>query len=238
MKFDLDAAQEAAAIGEPLPAPARATPRIDASFHEPRVAPERMDDLWREGWRHFGGHFVRYSRRPWRGRMQVVQPLRVVLARNRPSKNQRRILSRNAYLMLRFQPVVLDDERARLFDLHAQRFAYDPPHLLQEFLGERPDLGPCQTIEVAAYKEGRLVAASYLDVGVEAVSSQYGIFHPSESRRSLGIATMLWEMAYARQQGCRYYYLGYAYHNPSELDYKKQFSGLEWFDWRGSWRPL
>ena len=125
-----------------------------------------------------------------------------------------------------------------MFERHRRRFRENIPPSLEAFLGPAPGVTPCPMIEVAAYLGGRLVAASYLDLGREGVSSVYGMFDPTCARRSLGIATMLWELEFLRGRGGRYYYPGYAYHSPSSLDYKKQFAGLEWYDWRGHWLPL
>jgi arginine-tRNA-protein transferase len=103
-------------------------------------------------------------------------------------------------------------------------------------LGAEPSIGPCLNLEVGLYDHDRLVAASYMDVGAAAVSSIYGFFDPSEEPRSLGIATMLAEIQWAQARGCQYYYPGYAYAQPSHYDYKKQFKGLETFDWN-HWLP-
>jgi arginine-tRNA-protein transferase len=213
-------------------------PQIDEWFHAHRVAPAAMDILWQEGWRHFGPEFFRYSTLEHNERREDVRPLRIALDQFRPSKNHRRILRRNADLTVRIQPVVLDAERVRVFNLHKQRFTENRPESLQTFLGSDPQDGPCQTLEIAAGKDGRLVGASYLDLGGSAVSTVYGMFDPSEAKRSLGIFTMLCEITHARERGCRYYYTGYAFQAPSAFDYKKQFHGVEWFDWRGNWRPL
>ena len=214
------------------------TPYIYEEFEAPRVAPVRMDQLWEQGWRHFGSRFVRYSRTEWNGRAQIVRPLRVVLDDFEPTKSHRRVLRRNKDLFVKVQPVALDAERARMFNRHKRRFSQHIPLNLQTFLGEHPEDGPCETLEIGVYQDARLVAASYLDLGQRAVSTQYGIFDPSESKRSLGILTMLEEIAYAKARGCHYYYVGYVYRDPSELDYKKQFRGMEWYDWRGQWRRL
>ena len=63
------------------------------------------------------------------------------------------------------------------------------------------------------------------------------MFHLSHAKRSLGIFTMLEAIRYSRDLGCRYYYPGYAYEEPSFYDYKKNFTGLEALDWRRGWRP-
>ena len=45
-------------------------------------------------------------------------------------------------------------------------------------------------------------------------------------------------MIIARKRGCRYYYHGYAFHEPSHYDYKKRLNATEWLDWEGNWLPL
>jgi leucyl-tRNA---protein transferase len=213
-------------------------PLVDESFVAFSAAPERMDALWRQGWRHFGPQFARYSYRRWKDRILGVRPLRINLRRFVPSKSQRRVLRRNRDLAMAIGPAVLDEERHRLFEIHKRRFETQVPDSLENFLGPDLDCYPCDLVEITARLDGRLIAASYLDLGRRSVYSVYGMFCPKQASRSLGIATMLWEMAYAQQRGVRYYYLGYVFCEPSVLDYKKQFRGLQAFDWRGRWRPI
>jgi len=213
-------------------------PQIDEQFVEWLVAPERLDELLAEGWRHFGPVFFRYSSMEWNGALVRVQPLRVVIADTSPSKSQRRVLRRNADLKLSVRPTRIDDERRRLFEAHRRRFTEKAPEALEEYLGGQPNVCPCENVEVGLYQGERLLAASFLDVGRSAASSVYAIFDPAEGRRSLGTCTMLWEIQHARGRGCRYYYPGYAFHERSKLDYKKHFKGEEWYDWQGHWRPL
>jgi arginine-tRNA-protein transferase len=216
----------------------RGTPVIVEAFTARNLPDGWMDVLWRQAWRHFGERFIRYSVSEENLRLQVVQPLRVVLQRFTPSRGQRRILRRNRDLEVRIGPPELNADRHHLFEIHKRRFITNVPDALADFLGDDPGRVPCETVEVTAFFAGRLIAASYLDVGREGASSVYGMFDPAHARRGLGIATMLWEMEYARERGCRFYYPGYAFHEPSLLDYKKQFSGMEWFDWLGDWHPL
>lgn len=199
--------------------------------------PVLMDALWARGWRHFGPMFFRYSEtESEQGALHVI-PLRVDLERFRFSESQRRTLRRNADLKTSFGPSLPGDAERLLFHAHASRFRENIPSSLEAFLGTDPSSGiPCEIRQLSVRGEGgRLLAASYVAVGEEAWSSVYAMFDPAESRRRLGIATLLWEIEAARAAGCRWLYHGYAYREPSHYDYKKQFSGLEWFDWEG-WR--
>jgi arginine-tRNA-protein transferase len=202
------------------------------------VPPSRMDQLWADGWRHFGPFFFRRYYLEYGEEIKSVQPLRIALRHFRLSKSQRRVLRRNVDLELQIRPTIVDEPMRRVFSAHLLRFTHNTPSCLEDFLGFQPSSVPCQNMTLAVLSSGRLVAASFLDLGQDAVSSVYGIFDPVESRRSLGIFTMLKEIEYAQQRGCEYYYPGYACIEPSPYDYKKQFAGLEHYDWAGGWTTL
>ena len=110
-------------------------------------------------------------------------------------------------------------------------------HSLEDFLGPAPQAGPCLTVEVGGYLNGNLIAASYLDVGSASVSSVYAFFDPDYSDRSLGTATMMWEIIVARRSAKRWHYPGYCYLEPSGYDYKRNFAPMQSYDWK-SWSPL
>jgi arginine-tRNA-protein transferase len=202
------------------------------------AGPEAMDRLWAEGWRHFGEIFFRYRR--WRhdGREYTVTPLRVDLARFSPSRSQRRVLSRNRDLRVEVRPTELDAELWRMFAAHRRRFRADVPDSLHNFLSQRPADVPCPNETLRVYAGDRLVAAHFLDVGLEATSAVYSMFDPGESRRSLGIYTILTAVELSRRTGRRHFYPGYATREPSPYDYKKGLPALEEYDWRGRWSPL
>ena len=212
-------------------------PVKDEHFVSWQQTPEQMDALWAAGWRHFGPIFYRYQQCLTPYGLRNVQPLRIDVERMELSKSQRRILRKNADVELRVRPAELLEDRQRLFDLHKARFTENVPNSLEDFLGPAPQAGPCLTVELGAFLGERLIAASYLDVGETSVSSIYGFFDPAESRRSLGNATLIWEILLARRTGKRWHYPGYAYLEPSSYDYKKRFAPMEFLDWK-MWRPL
>jgi leucyl-tRNA---protein transferase len=213
-------------------------PPVDEYFVSISKTPEQMDVLWESGWRHFGPLFFRYSYSEQNGPRQIVQPLRVRLDRFAITKKHRRVLRKNEYLEVKTGPPVLDAEREQLFERHKSRFKTNVPECLRNFLGPDLRIYPCSILELAVLQEGEMIAASYLDLGRRGASSVYAFFDPAHSRRSLGILTMLHEVRIAAEHGCAYYYPGYAFHERSAMDYKKQFPGTEWFDWQGQWHPL
>jgi len=203
-----------------------------------RVSPREMDALWAVGWRHFGPLFFRYRRAEYGGRGCTVLPLRLDLARFAPSRGQRRVLSKNRDARVRIEETCVTAEMEEMFERHKRRFTCEVPDSLGSFLSFEPASVPCPNVSILARVAGRLAAVSFLDVGQSATSAVYAMFDPAESRRSLGIFTMLEAIRYTSARGCRYYYPGYACVEPSVYDYKKNFRGLEYFDWRGAWHPL
>ncbi|HEV3469839.1 MAG TPA: GNAT family N-acetyltransferase [Pyrinomonadaceae bacterium] len=213
-------------------------PSHEEYFVRWRADPREMDALWAEGWRHFGPVFFRYRRAEYGGRGCTVMPLRVDLARFAPSRSQRRVLAKNRDAEVSVGPTVVTPEMELMFERHRERFTFAVPDSLDSFLSFEPSSVPCPNVSILVRLGGRLAAASFLDVGRRATSAVYAMFDPAESRRSLGIFTMLEAIRYSRARGRRHYYPGYACLEPSVYDYKKNFAGLEHFDWRGTWHPL
>lgn len=170
--------------------------------------------------------------------MTPLLHLRLRLENYSPSESQRRVLRRNADLRVVLRIAQVDDQRRALFHRHKARFTESIPSSLEDFLGPNPSRVPVPTLEFGVYSGEELVAASYLACGQESVASLYGFFAPEWGRRSLGILTMLHEIQFARENGYRTYYPGYALVKPSSMDYKKRFHGLEAFDWAEGWRPF
>ncbi len=213
-------------------------PPLEDTFISWSVPPVQMDELWSAGWWYLGPVFFRRASIEWGGRLAPLQHLRLELARFRPSTSQRRVLRRNRDLDLRVRPAEVDPERCALFDRHKVRFDEGVPHALTDFLGPNPAAHPVPVLEFGLYRRDRLIAASYLARGHRSVASLYCVFEPDEAPRSLGIYTMLREIQWAKEQGCRLYYPGYALLEPSPMDYKKTFHGLQLYEWGGGWCPF
>ncbi len=214
---------------------------INEEFYADSVSPEQVDRLLERGWRHFGSHFFRYNLGFYEGEIRRVMPLRLRLSEFALSKSQRRVLRRNADLDVKVVPACIRPEVENLFERHKQRFTSGTPGTIYEFLSPEPAAIPLPAFQIEVRDADNLLAASFFDVGDASLSSIYGIFDPEITTRSLGIFTMLKEIEYALSTSKGFYYHGYAYEGNSFYDYKKRFSGLEVFDWRGRWasqRPV
>ena len=196
-----------------------------------------MDRFWAEGWRHFGIFFFRYRTAVHRGKQFSVLPLRIDLERFSPTRSQKRVLAKNSDARIFIGPTFVDEAKEALFLKHRRRFKESVPASLDQFLSPAPDSVPCLNLELCVYLNEALIGVTFLDVGATATSAVYAMFDPEESKRSLGILMMLYSIQYSRQQRHRYYYPGYAYHEPFVYDYKKRFLGLEYLDWTKGWKP-
>lgn len=202
------------------------------SYHE---EPEMMDFWLENGFRHFGVYFFQYETSLIDEKVFHVMPLRIRLANFVQSKSQRKIMSKNADLKIVIRDAFVDDEKETLFFEHSERFSDNRPSSLFDFLSEDPATIPCQTKEICLYLGDKLVAVSFLDLGKESTSSVYAMFDLKESKRSLGIYTMLIEIELLKRLQKIFYYPGYGYHESSLYDYKKKFSALEFLDWEEGW---
>ncbi|HUF03270.1 MAG TPA: hypothetical protein VMM38_03765 [Aridibacter sp.] len=209
---------------------------INEEFHAESVSPEDLGRLLAKGWRHFGTYFFRYSIAYHSLRFRRVIPLRIRLEDFSLSRSLRRIRRLNSKLDVSIRTSSLDEEKRRLFDAHKQRFSGPRPGSILHFLDSEPGSVPCPGLEFCVRdEEGRMMAVSFADEADDSLSSVYAMFDPTHSRRSLGIYTILLEIEHAKSLGKTFQYLGYAYEGSSFYDYKKRFSAIERFDWRGNW---
>ncbi len=208
---------------------------INEEFLCAKVSHTEIDALLENGWRHFGTYFYRYNIGLFEAEFRRVFVLRIRLADFQLSKSQGRILKRNNDLRTVVRPAAVTPEKEGLFQRHKRRFKDNIPNSIFDFLSAQPESLPCKAMEICVYRDEELLAASFFDVGDRTTSSIYGMFAPEESRRGLGIFTLLLEIEWAKENRKDFHYLGYAYQGNSFYDYKKRFNALEKFDWNGNW---
>ncbi len=211
---------------------------INQDFHADNVSPEKMDELWSAGWRHFGTHFFRYNIGFLHLEIRDVIPLRIRLSDFSFSKSQRRILRMNEDLQVAIRPIEIDAATENLFHRHKQRFDHGVPDSIYNFLSGDPARVPCEAKEVRVSENNQLLAVSYFDIGERATSGLYAMFEPAEAKRGLGIFTMLKEIEFAIESGKEFYYQGYCYEGESFYDYKKRFRATEAYDWNNGWNSF
>ncbi len=200
------------------------------------VPPPKMDQLWADGWRHFGILFFQNQASLHGESRFSVMPLRIDLEQFSLTRSQKRVLKSNRDAKIVIRPSSIDEKKKKLFVKHRLRFTENIPRSLHDFMSPAPDTVPCANLELVVYLRKKLVGVTFLDLGETATSAVYAIFDPAESKRSLGILMMLESIRFSRERGYRYYYPGYAYRESSPYDYKKRFRGLEFLEWDDGWK--
>ena len=162
--------------------------------------------------------------------------VRIRADRFKPSRTQRKIISRNADLVAVEVAPVANEEQFALFatyqnsrhaggDMEGMGFA-DYRSLVEENLIE--------TCLIEFRQQDRLVAAIIIDKISDGFSAVYSFFDTDmENRRSLGTYMVLWLARHARALGLRYVYLGFWIDGCRKMSYKTGFQPLEIYASKG-----
>jgi len=221
-------------------------------FSAPSFDAAAYEELLAEGWRRSGFSFYRDSCPDCR----LCVPIRLDGASFAPSRSQRRVAKLNADLEVRVVAATFSDERYELYRSYTRaRHAPDPlgaplrsdsadrasyaSFLLADPLGTRIEGGArAYGARIVEYRDcsGTLLATGYVDVLPGGLSSIYFAFDPAASSRSLGTYSVLRELELARQEGKRYYYLGFWVPGSPKMDYKASFRPFQRAS-KGAWFP-
>jgi leucyl-tRNA---protein transferase len=205
---------------------------ISEAFNLEQMSLAEWEYMLSLGWRHNGKLFFRNSV-DYDGesnRLDVL-PIRYQLNQFDMSKSQRKIWRKNMDLKFRVEVLNVRDDMHAMFDQHKERFTYNVPTSLYDFVSPVTN-SPFPTYQFELYKHDKLVACTFVDIMRNSLSSTYAMFDLEESKRSLGVFTMLLEMAYGIRTKKALHYPGYAFLQPSYMDYKKMFAGSEYYDWQ------
>ena len=190
-----------------------------------KLLPAEFDRLLEEGDRRSG----RFLYRATCGTCAECLPIRIPTAEFVPNTSQRRSLKRNPDVVVQVVQPQCTPEHLDLYNRHKlSRGLSRSGEALTEESYQRWLVDSCaETVEVQFRVDHRLVAVSVLDLGARAASSVYHYFDPEESRRSLGVYSVLWELAWCKLSGFEWYYLGYYVRDCSHLNYKANYTPHE-----------
>ncbi len=213
---------------------------INNTLYLGKLRSQNLDKLLSLGFRHFSEFFFRYSHTNHEGKIATVLPLRINLSNFSYTKGLRKIKKKNIISTNEFKEISLREEIINIFETHKTKFKFGEPDSISNFLGEDPkDNYPCEVLQLEVSEGEKVYSVSFLDIGKESTSSVYGMYDLSYSKMSPGIYTMILEIEYSIQNNKKYYYSGYCLDVKSYYDYKKNFKGLEYLDWKDFlWKPL
>lgn len=191
------------------------------------VTPYELEEMLIRGWRRFGFAYFR----PVCAQCAECVSLRIPVDTFQPTKSQRRAMRKCAHLRVVAGPPIATEEK---FQLHRAWHA-----MREETRGwqagcdslenyRRTFCLPDQSARELNYFDGdRLVGVGFIDETPNAISSVYFFYHPDVRDLSLGVASVLFEIAWARERGKSHVYLGYRIADCPSTAYKAQFKPHE-----------
>ncbi|MCQ4253544.1 arginyltransferase [Stutzerimonas stutzeri] len=182
-------------------------------------------ELSEMGFRRSGDHLYR----PHCQRCSACIPARIPVSAPDLSRQQKRILKRNADLQVHSVRPAFSEELYTLYATyidkrHADGDMYPPSRdQFNTFLVR--DLPFSRFYEFRL--NGRLLAVAVTDVLPNGLSAVYTFYDPEEERRSLGRYAILWQIGEAARLGLKAVYLGYWIKNCRKMNYKTEYRPIE-----------
>ncbi len=203
------------------------------TLYVPELDEEGLESLLSIGFRHFGATYFR----PICDSCGRCIPLRVIVSSFRFTRNRRRVLRKVEGLSVDLVEPVADREKHELYLRHGERFdvgASDSYESFKESFFRQVPFG--RVLEVR--RDGRLVAASHMDLTRRALSAVYCYWDPDESKLGLGTYSVLKEVEIASERRIPHVYLGYYVAENRHMNYKLHFYPNEALVQEGRWLPF
>jgi arginine-tRNA-protein transferase len=206
---------------EPCPYRDGEIARMPLRWQFQRLTGEEFDQSLAEGDRRVGRMLYRTDCPA----CSACEPIRIPVEGFRPTRSQKRVWKRNRDVSVETGPATFSEEKLALYNRHkAERGLARNETAMTRFGYEGWFVHSCtRTVEMRYRVDGRLIAVGILDMGQQDTSSVYFFFDPDESRRSLGVFSVMVEVAWLRSQGGRYHYLGLYVDDCRHLLYKAHY---------------
>ncbi len=207
--------------------------------HPDSLSPGDLDEYLAKGWYRMGQtifttHFLCFG-----SQFYSAIWVRLPLKGYQFSKSLRKIIRRNSnHFQCTIAPAAFDNEKEALYRKYRDAFPGILSPSLQDSLLDGGEHNIYNTYEITVRDEGKLVACSYFDLGLESAASILGFYDPAYSAYSLGLYTMLEEIRYCMGRGMFYFYPGYVVPGYHRFDYKLRIGDVEHYDLgKGDWQP-
>ncbi len=214
-----------------------------AEKHYPEMLiPEELDHYLARGWYRMGQtifttHFLCFDEQFFSAIW-----IRLPLAGYQFRKSLRKVLRRGRRdFRIRFQPARLGLEKEKLYQRYRAAFPGMLAPSLKDSLLDGDEFNIFNTYEVTVHHGEKLVAFSFFDLGRTGAASIIGVYDPEYNQYSLGIFTMLLEIAFVQERGFTHFYPGYIVPGYHRFDYKLRIGRpqeVEFYDLGlRNWRP-
>ncbi len=203
-----------------------------------RLSPEEYEARMNDGWRKFGAFLFH----PVCQSCRECRPVRISAEEFAPDRSQRRTLTRNADLTVRFAAPTADAVRLTLYNrYHAAQQAekgWPQNHVTaREYLSHFVQ-NPIPAIEISVWEGHILRAVALTDITPGVVSGVYHYHDPDCRERGLGTFVMLHTIHLARNLGKAWAYFGFYVAGCGSMEYKSRFRPCELLGADGVWRAF
>lgn len=201
-----------------------------------QLSPQEYEDLMNQGWRKFGPMLFH----PICEGCRECRPLRILTDQFTPDRSQRRTLTRNADLSVRYSQPSVDAARLDLYRrYHASQALYkgwpDTDRTEKSYVFQFVR-NPVPAVEISVWEGDLLRAVALTDVTPNVVSGVYHFHEPDCRPRGLGTFVMLHTIELARRLERRWAYFGYYVSGCPSMSYKTNFRPCEILGDDGIWR--
>jgi len=180
-----------------------------------------------------------FTYRPYCDNCRACVPVRVLVPEFKPSRTQRRTLTKNKILIARVLDLKFSHEHYALYRRYQQLrhpgggMDHDSREQYSHFL-----LQSNVTSKLVEFREnGFLRMVSIVDELIDGLSSVYTFYDPERAKLSLGSYNILWQIEEAKRRGLPYVYLGYWIAESRKMSYKIDFQPMEGL-MRGLWTRI
>ena len=206
-------------------------PAFYANHEVERLTPEQIDDMLGSGWWRNRCSVVTFSAVAFESRCQACFSLRLPLADFQWKNSLRKLLRKNGEVFsVQAQPYRQAEDKKQLWqqfksEVHGWEYVHDLDHHL--FGVAAPS--SFNAWEMTVRLDGKLVAFSVFDRGRQSIYAVEAAYDPAWRRHSLGLYTMLLEIAFSLEQGLHFYYPGMYLPGVSMFQYKLRPGGMEFY---------
>ncbi|VAW88864.1 Arginyl-tRNA--protein transferase [hydrothermal vent metagenome] len=206
-------------------------PQSSTLFVDPEATIDTniYSQLAQQGFRRSGDHIYR----PHCQSCQECKAVRLPVTQFQPSRQQRRTWNRNSDLIITVTTTPDRQEHLALFKRYIN--ARHSGGGMDEMTGEAPFeflQSPWGSTLFYEFRDqqGILLSVAVSDQLLNGLSAVYSYFEPSESKRSLGVMSVLWQIEQATEMQLPFLYLGYWISGSQKMSYKTNYQPLQWFD--------
>ncbi len=168
-------------------------------------------------------------------RCSACIPIRLHCAAFHANRNQRRIVGKNADIVVSVNAPAADVENLMLCQKFLERRYPQKNNTAEGYYDGFFLNGIVDTLRLEYRLAGRLVGAAIVDIGESWLNAVYFYFDPEEGRRSLGTFNILTLLDLCRERGIDYLYLGYYIREVAAMSYKASFKP-HWLYLDGLWQ--